>query len=184
MNDILRVFTKNNIKILDQISSETLHIREIAEKTNTSPATVHKAIELFKKLDFIVEKKVKNRKNVSLNRKNVVLKKIRTLINTNKILTSKAYKKLKKTGTIGVYGSFASGEDTPESDIDIWIYSKKKIDQIKLKSTTRKLTNELGKEVRPLTLTDEKIKELKEKDPEFYYRLKLTSVVLNGDIFD
>lgn len=184
MNDLSKVFTKNNIKILELIGSEALHIREIAERTSTSPATVHQAIKLFKKLDFVIEKKIKNRKVVSLNRKNVLLRKVRSLININKLVSSKAYKKLKQYGVVGIYGSFARGEDVPESDVDLWVYSKERTSVIKLKSIIRSLSKDLGKETRLLMLTDKKIKELKEKDPEFYYRLKLTSVVLNGYVFD
>jgi predicted nucleotidyltransferase len=184
MNNMLKVFTKNNIKILQFIGSETTHIRDIAEKTQTSPATVHQAIALFKKLDFVSEKKVKNRKLISVNQKSVTLKKIRSLLNINTIINSRAYKNLKRQGTVGIYGSFASGADTPRSDVDMWIYTNEKTDRINLRPIISDMTKELKREVKLLILSDNKTKELKEKDIEFYYRLKLTSVVLNGEIFD
>ncbi len=48
------------------------------------------------------------------------------------------FKELMRRGSVGVYGSFAAGKDIPESDIDLWIYSKNHIDAIALKNITRK----------------------------------------------
>ncbi|MDL5502733.1 MAG: hypothetical protein QSU88_05905, partial [Candidatus Methanoperedens sp.] len=69
-----------------------------------------------------------------------------------------------------------------QSDIDMWIYTKNHSDVIKLKNITRKIETDFRKEVKLLLLTDKKIEDLKENDPEFYFRLKLTSA--GEDIFD
>lgn len=183
MNDLSKLFTKKNLLILKEIAGKTdTYIREISENTGTSPAQVHQAVKLFKKLGFIKEKKLKNKKIISLDRDNVILGKARQLINIYALLKHNSFKELKRRGSMGVYGSFAAGKDTPESDIDMWIYSKNHIDAIALKNITRKLETDFKREVKLLVLTDKKIKDLKEKDPEFYFRLKLTSV--GEDIFD
>lgn len=184
---LLKVFSEKNIEILCTIDSEALHVREIAERTRASPATVHQAINLFTRLGFVKVKRVKNKKVVSLNRNNVVLKKVKALLNLRKLLCSPMLKELGKQGIVGVYGSFAAGEDSPESDVDLWIYPKdfkKKLSAVSLSSLTRRLSAELGKEARLLVLSKEKINELRSKNPEFYYRLKLSSVALNGEVFD
>jgi predicted nucleotidyltransferase len=184
MNDLSRVFTKNNMKILKTIrTTDNLYIREIAEKTRVSPATVHSAVKLFKKLGMVIERNVKNRKVVSLNRNSVLLKKINALLNFYEISRLKEFRKLQRYGNVGVFGSFAMGEDLPESDIDLWIYSDKKLDAAELKGITRGLERRLGKEVKLLILSPKKLKGLRDRDPEFYFRLKLTSITF-GDVFD
>ena len=47
----------------------------------------------------------------------------------------------------------------------------------------RKLENNFHREVRLLMLTKNKLNNIREEDPEFYFRLKLTSVY-SGDVFD
>jgi len=183
MNDLQKVFTKKNLIILKDLSSKNeSYIREISENTDASPAQVHQAIKIFKKLGFIKEKRLKNKKILSIKRDNLLLSKLRQLINIYDMANHKSFKELTKHGIVGIYGSFAAGKDTPQSDIDMWIYAKNHADAVELRKITRKIETDFKKEVKLLLLTDEKIKSLKENDPEFYFRLKLTSE--GEDIFD
>jgi len=185
-HSLRQVFNKSNLRILQLLKKEEgLYIREIAEKLSISPFAVHNAVKIFKNLGFVREKRVKNRKAIYLNRDNPILKKILSLINIYDLMTNKNFQKLRKKGRVGVYGSFASGEDTKDSDVDLWIYPKKKISSIELREITREIERDFGMEVKLLILNDSKIKDLMENDPEFYYRLKLTSVILDGneDVF-
>jgi predicted nucleotidyltransferase len=183
MDDLNKLFTRKNLIILKELASKNeTYIREISEKTGTSPGQVHQAIKIFKKFDFIKEKKLKNKKILSLDLNNLLLCKIRQLLNIHELQIQESFKELINYGIVGIYGSFAAGKDTPQSDIDLWIYSKGHIDALKLKSITRKIETSLGKEIKLLILNEKKIKDLREHDPEFYFRLKLTSA--GKDIFD
>lgn len=185
-HSLREIFNKSSLRILQLLKKEEgLYIREIAEKLSISPFTVHNAVKLFKNFGFVREIEVKNRKAIYLKRNNPLLKKIFSLVNIYDLITNKNFQKLRKKGIVGVYGSFASGEDTKDSDIDLWIYPKKKISSIELREITREIERDFGTEVKLLILTDSKIKDLMENDPEFYYRLKLTSIVLDGseDVF-
>ncbi|WP_456473742.1 HVO_A0114 family putative DNA-binding protein [Candidatus Pyrohabitans sp.] len=185
MYDLIKVFNKSNLKILMLLKREEgMYIREIAERLDLSPYTVHNAIKLFKKFGFISEEKVKNRKTIYINRNNPILIKIISLINIYLILENKNFQKLRKFGKVGIYGSFASGEDTKESDIDLWIYPFTETSALELRGILREIEKDFEMEVRLLILNDSKIKDLRENDPEFYYRLKLASVALDGDVFE
>src|SRR3990170_3981765 len=71
MNDLQKVFTKKNLIILKDLSSKNeSYIREISENTDASPAQVHQSIKIFKKLGFIKEKRLKNKKILSIKRIN------------------------------------------------------------------------------------------------------------------
>ena len=145
-------------------------------------------MNLFKEFVYRFEytcvssRKLKNKEILSLDLNNLRLSKIRQLINIHDMLNHSSFKELNKQGIVGIYGSFAAGKDTFQSDIDLWFYAKDHTNALKLKNITRKIETDFRKEVRLLLLTDKKIKDLKENDPEFYFRLKLTSA--GEDIFD
>jgi predicted nucleotidyltransferase len=178
--NISNIFTKTNLRILDLIDKEPSHIRDIASKLKISPGKVQQAINLFRKHNFILEKKLKNRIEISLNKKNVIIQKIKSLINYSKLTSTRTYNKLEKLGKIGLYGSFNKGTDDKESDIDLFIQTDKK--ELEITPMIRELEKEMKRKVNFIILNKEKIKQLKENDPEFYIRLKLTST--KGDLFD
>jgi len=78
--DLSKIFTKKNIEILNLLEKESLHIRDIADKLNISPAKVHNTIQLFKSHNIINEIKDKNRIIIKLNKNNKLLKNIENLI--------------------------------------------------------------------------------------------------------
>jgi predicted DNA-binding protein YlxM (UPF0122 family) len=123
--ELISILTKNNIKIIKLLIKEKLHIREIADYLNISPSSVHKLIKYLKKENALKEIKEKNRLVIELNNENQFLIQIKKIINFNDLMSSKAYKKLKSYGKIGIYGSFANGTNDFESDIDMWLLTKK-----------------------------------------------------------
>ena len=82
--EIIRVFTKKNIEILKLLSKESLHLRDIANKLEISPAKVHSTIQLFKKNNLIKENKEKNRIIISLNKDCSLLKNIQNVLEDSK----------------------------------------------------------------------------------------------------
>src|SRR3989338_9422940 len=78
--ELSKIFTKKNIEILNLLEKESLHIRELAEKLDISPAKVHGTIQLFKKYDLVHEIKDKNKKIIKLNKTNPLLKNIENLM--------------------------------------------------------------------------------------------------------
>jgi len=175
--DVLKILTKTNVRIIELIDREPSHIRDIADKLNISSGKVQQAINLFRGYNLISEKKQKNRIVISLNRENILVHKIKALINYSRIISTKAYKRL---GKAGIYGSFNKGTDDKESDMDLFILTDKK--ELEITPIIRDLEKEMKRKVNFLVLNKEKIKQLKRQDPEFYIRLKLTST--RGDLFD
>ena len=81
---IAGIFTKKNIEILDLLSKESLHMRDIAARLDISPAKVHSTIQLFRKNNLIRESKEKNRIIISLNKESSLLKEIQSLLSTGR----------------------------------------------------------------------------------------------------
>lgn len=172
--NIIRLLTKTNIQIIRIIDKESMHIRDIADELRISPGTVHKLISLLKANNMASETRKKNRSIISLNKENAMIKEIKRLINLNDFMNTKAYDKLKKTGRIGIYGSYANGTNDNESDLDIWIRTEKK--EMELRPIIRAMEQEMKTRINPLILTEQKLSQLKRNDPEFYTRLILTSI--------
>lgn len=177
--NIINILTKTNVKIIKMIDRENLHLRDIADKLKVSPGSVHKLVSILKKEKIVKETTHKNRINISLDRNNPIARELKEVINFNDIINSPAYKKLKKTGNTGFYGSYANGTNDNNSDLDLWVKTEKK--EIEIRPVIRELENQLNVKINPLLLTKSKIESLKKHDPEFHIRLRLTS---KGDSLD
>lgn len=84
MEELPGIFTKINIRIIELLSRERLHIREIAVRIKCSPAKVHACIRVFKKNGIVKEVLDKNRKVIVLNRSSELTSSILRLVNINK----------------------------------------------------------------------------------------------------
>lgn len=89
MQELSNIFTKINLQILELLSREKLHIREIAERIKCSPAKVHACIKVFKQNDIVKEVSYKNRKVIVLNTQNGLTSKILQLLSIDKSQTAK-----------------------------------------------------------------------------------------------
>jgi len=87
---------------------------------------------------------------------------------------------------IGIYGSWARGTNTRESDLDLWIlvdtYSRDL--EFQVAGFQHELAHVLGYEVHTLILTREKVSELSRKDAPFYEEFRRDSVVIRGEGID
>jgi len=122
------VLRKNNTwKILElflQNPERSFHIREIARLVSLSPPSVSKIVAELKKDGLLVSKKEKMVENVSAPRteKFVWLKRsynLHSLYGSG--LVDFLRKEYQEPEAIVLFGSYAMGEDTSKSDIDIGI---------------------------------------------------------------
>ena len=103
---------------------------------------------------------------------------IRLLLNLNKI-NIKPLDIDWATG-IGIFGSWAEGTNTYESDLDILVKVDAYPAEYQLARLQRDISAMAGVEVNMLVLTPEKIKSIKKADMPFYKSLLRTSIVLKG----
>ncbi len=183
MESLARLMTKRNLEILEFIARAERPpcIREIAGQIGCSPAKAHQAVALFRREGMVTTERKKNTLTVQPDRSNALYQRIKSAININAILKSKAYRQLKKQGSISVYGSYAKGTDDHLSDVDLLIVST--MDQAEIHEGIRFLAKELQREVHPYVATPEKLRKLHDKDYEFYIRLKLTMIQLHGEAY-
>tara|TARA_Y100000310_G_scaffold345846_1_gene471139 strand:- start:30503 stop:32164 length:1662 start_codon:yes stop_codon:yes gene_type:complete len=100
MEDISSLFTRTNLKIIEILLKERLHIREIAQRLDCSPAKVHAAVQTFKENNLIREIKEKNKVIISLNQDSPLVKKIKPLLNIKSESENKRKESVKLFDTI------------------------------------------------------------------------------------
>lgn len=80
---------------------------------------------------------------------------------------------------VGIYGSCVKGENSEDSDIDLWIKISKR-NEFALAELSTALKKKF-KNVSPLYLTDEKLKILEKEDVPFLHSLVFGSIKIYGD---
>jgi len=175
MNTHKLLSTKERIKILRYVlyKKEHLSVNRIANELRLSKGLVSKFFDILTKEGII-----KRKKNEFLIQNNLKTKAIKILLNLDSFDT-KIFDKYKFVKSAGLYGSFVKGENTQDSDIDLWVFIEKTKDEY-----LSKLTNELKRKynnIKPLYLTKEKLKILKKEDAIFYCSLIFGSITIYGE---
>lgn len=105
------------------------------------------------------------------------LKRLLNVVLLNEHLTSHVWAR-----GIGIYGSWARGTNTSESDLDLWIlvetYSPER--ELRIAEMQHTLAHTLGYEVHTLLLTKEKLRDLSRKDTPFYEEFMKDQIVIRG----
>ena len=81
---------------------------------------------------------------------------------------------------IGLYGSFAQGTNTRESDCDLWARVPELPPELTVAAAEREWSKQLSAEVHVLVLTPEKIRALLENDKPFWQAFTRDAIVLEG----
>jgi predicted nucleotidyltransferase len=183
MNNIIGLFNRNVIDILTLLSKGDFYLRGISETLKISPSATHAAIKRLLGFGFIKVRRQRNRKYFSIDRENILLRRIKSFLNLEKLLNSKAYRKLRLLGNVGIYGSFADGSNDEHSDLDLWVYADK-INPSRVSRISSIFEKEFKVETNILILNGNKLKNLKEKDPEFYSQIRFGSIFEGESIFD
>lgn len=119
--DILKIYFENSL--------EEYSVRDIAKLSKIAPSTASKVIKDLKNKKII---KVRKYKNILLSKANVeseLYKDIKRFYNIQKLKNSGLIKKINEIynyPTIILFGSYSKGEDVPNSDIDLAIFTDNK----------------------------------------------------------
>jgi len=103
---------------------------------------------------------------------------VKILLNVRRIDT-RIFGKYPFVTAVGLYGSCARGENTEDSDVDLWVRVKD-VEESKLASLTSEINKKI-KNAKLLYLNDKKIEKLRKEDIMFYHSLSFGSIILYGD---
>ena len=170
--------------IIDLLGNGSNYPNEIARKLHISPSQAQKWLLWLLKNRMILRKKGDLRRIFySINPFSQKLIGYRRFILESTLENSRAWKALNKMASCGIYGSFAQGTFDQNSDMDIWVYLPKG-DSNKIRPIIDALSKEFNRQINVVYLTKQYLKDLQQKDPEFFYRLKLQSLTAYPEVFN
>lgn len=175
MNTQSLLSTRERKKILEMVlfQMEPLGVSEIAGQLKLSKGLVSKHLDLLAKEGGAKRVNGKFRVNHSA----PLVKGIKVLLNIEHI-DLRFLKKFPFVQGIGIYGSCAKGENTQDSDVDLWVLLSE-INEEKKAALAAEIRKRI-QNVKPLFLTKRKLKAIKKEDELFYHALSFGSITLYG----
>ena len=159
--------SKTRTKLLTKLMMEPerqFYIREISRETQIPYGMVYKELDNLKQLGIIKSQKKGKITLLQVNKETPYYKDLRNLIMKTTGISNIIQNHLKHPDIeyLLVFGSIASGEDTPESDIDLMIIGD--IPEIKLIEEAKEIEKNIGRELNYILWTREEFeKKIKEK---------------------
>lgn len=163
------------IRLLLDNPSKPYQVREVSRNLKISSGGVSGYFSYLTKAGIL--KRSRNAFRVKTD--HPFTKVLKIFINVSRLQTGVVNKISGMTG-MGVYGSWANGTNHENSDIDMWVKTKKRVPEEIVANVSSILSRKMKRNVQLIVLDPEKNNALRENDPIFYYSLVYGSVVLYG----
>ena len=163
--------SKSRVKILKLLifSQEDIHLREIARRTDVTPPYVKKEIEKLRKLNLVTETRRGNQKIFKINKNSPLYEDLKRMFLKTEVLGDVVKESLKNEDIkyALIFGSFAKGEETEKSDIDLLVIgSLKEESMLKI---VRDSESKTGREINYILWNE---KEFEKRAKEGHHLLK------------
>ncbi len=171
MSILRRLFTSEaRVRILNlfMTSTDDLHVREVARRTRLNLNSVRRELENLEKAGLLTSTRKGNLRLYTADPKSSIHEELKRIILKTTGLGDVLRTELAKTGrveTAFIYGSYARGDETSRSDIDLLIIGN--IDQTNATPIFEKLERQLSREINYTILTPEEFRERKAKHDPF-----------------
>jgi predicted nucleotidyltransferase len=167
--------TSQRIKILEAVifRTDSVSVNNIASQLGLSKGLISKYFQILLK-----EQILRKEKGKLVVADNASVKAVKILLNVRRIDT-RIFGKYPFVTAVGLYGSCARGENTEDSDVDLWVRVKD-VEESKIASLTSEINKKI-KNAKLLFLNDKKIEKLRKEDIMFYHSLSFGSIILYGD---
>jgi len=168
--------TSQRIKILEAVIFRTgsVSVNNIASQLKLSKGLISKYFQILLK-----QKILKKGKGGLVVSDSPLVRAVKILLNVRRIDT-RIFSKYPFVTAVGLYGSCARGENTEDSDVDLWVRVKD-VEDTKIASLTSEINKKI-KNAKVLLLTNKKLEKIRKEDTMFYHSLAFGSIILYGDI--
>ena len=182
-----KLFTsKTRVKLLTLFimnPEREMYIREIARSTRENINAIRRELANLEEIGLLKSERKGNLKYYVANEKMPIYNELASIILKTEGVAKELKESLIEIGveTVFIYGSFASGEATVNSDIDIFIIGE--VDEDKLIIKIREIEKTLSREINYVLFTAKEFeRRIKSKDPFVLNVLKEPKVMLIGDL--
>jgi predicted nucleotidyltransferase len=167
--------TSQRIKILQAVifRTDSVSVNNIASQLGLSKGLVSKYFQILLK-----QKILKKGKGGLVVSDSPLVRTVKILLNVKNIDTG-IFSKYPFVTAAGLYGSCARGENTADSDVDLWMRVKD-VEEAKIASLTSEMSKKI-KNAKILLLSDKRLEKIRKEDMLFYYSLSFGSIILYGD---
>lgn len=173
MNLQILFSSPERVRILDYVLvRRNVKVSEVYSNLRLSKGLVSQYLKTLVKEGILIKKKH------YLLRDNCFVRYTKVLLSLSKINIEKIDKT--KICGLGIYGSWAKGTNTLESDVDVWVKVKKYPGEEYLGKITKQIRNLTGQDTKLLVITPQKLKQLK-KDTVFFFSLINESILIWGE---
>lgn len=142
---------------------------EIISKLKLAKPTAIKQLNFLESNNLILTKKIGRTKLYKLNRASHIARELKRLFNLTSELLENVIENLKQARKIIVFGSFAKGEDTETSDVDIIAIGEFKEKEVQ--SSALKLSKKYNRKISIVTRTPEEYVRMPEAEKELWERV-------------
>jgi DNA-binding transcriptional ArsR family regulator len=156
LSEILSSRTRAEIfRLLFGLSSEELHIRELARRTGLNDSSIRQELKKLVRLELLISRKSGNRTYYRANESSPLYSEIRSLVMKTSGLVDVLKNKLQDNRIMAafVFCSVASGSANAESDIDLMVIGR--LGLRTFSGLTTGLSDTLGREINPHLLSPE-----------------------------
>jgi predicted nucleotidyltransferase len=183
-----KIFTsKTRVKILTLflMNPDTeLFIREISRIIDENINAVRRELSNLENIGLLKSKNKGNMKYYTINKDFSIYPELKSIILKTEGVSKVIKNDLINLGNIElafIYGSFASGEDTRDSDLDIFLVGN--INEDQLIKELSKLEETLSREINYVLFSKEELdKRIKEKDPFISNVLSGPKIIILGNL--
>jgi len=172
------------LKVLQEfVMLNTTYARQLAKRLKISAPHAHRiCVELFQN-KIIKSSYQENKRMFTLNYKSLMTRQLLRFSTTAWIQQSHHFKELATICPFGLYGSFAEGRQTANSDLDMWVYISRS-EEKKIRQVLNKIEKDFDHQINVIYLDSKKLKKMRETDREFYLRLRLQSLTEWEEVFE
>ena len=166
--------TPERVKILEQVLfSDDIANCEIARRTGVNKGLISVYLRELVKKDILIKQGSEYRSSGS-----PVVKQIKILMN---LITIGSWNiDITDIFSMGIFGSWATGENTVTSDLDLWIMVEK-IDNRTIGEVLSKISLNSDVQTDILVLTKQKWNTIKQKDKPFYNSIIRDGITIHGE---
>ncbi len=179
--------SKTRVKILELLilnADSEFYLRETAKRVGISPAYVKKELKNLQELNLILQRKRGNMILFKINKNSPIFEELKSIFLKTESLGDFIRKNLRELGEIKyalIYGSFAKGVESKESDIDLLIIGT--VREEELIKVIRKIEGKMGREINYIIWSESEFKEKANKKHHLLMDIIKNPVInLIGDI--